>query len=99
MMKEPTDAKSRRGKPWTPDAFEAVMERVYVEFRRGAAQISPFSSAHEAIAKIREEYLELEREIFEKKRDEENWPLRLEEACHIAAVAFKFMIEFREGEH
>lgn len=71
-----------------------AVEAILVEFYEATVKFGPFASAHEGIAVIREEYLELEREVF--------WPsslpkLSLEkqraEAIQLGAMALRFLVD------
>lgn len=53
---------------------------------------SMFINQHEAIAVIREEYLELEQECFKNQRDY-SLELQRKEAKQLAAMAIRLMIE------
>lgn len=55
---------------------------------------SEFASTHEAIAVLREEYLELEQEVFHGDRTR----IR-EEALQVAAVAIKLVMHVDGGNH
>ena len=68
-----------------PTALKAV-ER---EIDRSQNIHGQFQSPHEAIAVIREEYLELEREIFHGSKSK-----ALVEAVQLAAMAVRFACEF-----
>jgi NTP pyrophosphatase (non-canonical NTP hydrolase) len=55
----------------------------------------PFVSLHQGIAVIREEYLELEREVFKKERD---WQALRNELTHLGAMVIKFRLLLDERE-
>jgi hypothetical protein len=50
------------------------------------------NTEHEGIAVIREEYLELEREVFKKQTEYDCAALR-KEAVHVAAMAMRFILD------
>lgn len=52
----------------------------------------PFASAHEGIAIIREEYLELEEEVFKKPSARSTERMR-KEATQLAAMALRFVVD------
>jgi hypothetical protein len=61
------------------------------ELRRATQRFGPMASAHEGIAVIREEYLELEREIFHGDPQQ-----AIEEAIQLAAMALRFLVDGEE---
>ena len=65
-----------------------VSDLITKELERANKKFPPFNSAHEGIAVIREEYLELEYEIFHGTEDN-----AFEEAIQLAAMACK-LLEF-----
>ena len=58
------------------------------ELHRATEKFGPFASAHEGIAIIREEYLELEREVFHGDLDR-----AAQEAIQLAAMAIRFLVD------
>jgi len=58
------------------------------ELERATQKFGPLSSPHEAIAVIREEYLELEREIFHGTLEK-----ALVEAAQLGAMAARFIVD------
>ena len=58
------------------------------EYLRASKIFGKFTSAHEGIAVIREEYLELEREVFKKNPNKNK--LR-DEAIQLGAMALRFL--------
>lgn len=61
------------------------------ELERAQDKFGPMASPHEGIAVIREEYLELEREVF--------WGTRAAmraEAVQLAAMAIRFLVDVPE---
>ena len=75
------------------DLLDKATQEVFAEVSR-AKQLFPsmFINQHEAIAVIREEYLELEQECFKNQR---NYDLEAQrkEAKQLAAMAIRLMIE------
>ena len=65
-----------------------VFALVEVELIEATRKFGPMASTHEGIAVIREEYLELEKEVFhgtpEAQRDE---------AIQLAAMAVRFLVD------
>jgi len=69
--------------------FDDVTQDVVRELRRATAKFGPFVSGHEGIAILREEYLELEREVFWGK---DSSKVRAE-AIQVAAMAIRFIVD------
>jgi hypothetical protein len=70
------------------------------EYLRATSLHGDFQSAHEGLAVIREEYLELESEVFwgRKTRSDAVWLDRIErEAVQIAAMALRFIVDVRKA--
>ena len=67
----------------------AAIRAVEREIDRSQDTHGQFQSPHEAIAVIREEYLELEREIFHGSKNK-----AIIEAVQLAAMAVRFACEF-----
>lgn len=69
--------------------FDDVTQDVVRELRRATAKFGAFASGHEGIAILREEYLELEREVFWGKH-----PSNVRaEAVQVAAMAIRFIVD------
>ena len=66
--------------------------QVEKEFFRAINNFSPFHSPHEGIAIIREEYKELETEVF-LQHDVRTKEKMRHEATQIAAMALRFMVD------
>ena len=66
-----------------------VIQMVELELDRATGLHGPMASPHEALAVIREEYLELEREIFHG----DDGLKALDEAKQLAAMAIRFCID------
>ncbi len=58
------------------------------ELRQATEKFGPMASAHEGIAVIREEYLELEHEIFHGEFEQ-----MINEAIQLAAMAMRFLVD------
>ncbi len=72
--------------------LQAAENLIRNEFLDAAGRFEPFHSEHEGIAVIREEYMELEKEVFlnPTKRDR----ARMEtEAKQLGAMALRFLID------
>lgn len=83
-----------RGKTISPPEYRAAVElnAVADELKRAMAKFGPMASGHEGIAVIREEYLEMEREVF--------WGTHArarEEAVQVAAMALRFLVDLPES--
>jgi hypothetical protein len=63
------------------------------ELKRAMGKFGPMASGHEGIAVIREEYLELEREVFWGTREAAR-----EEAVQLAAMALRFLVDVSKVE-
>ena len=60
------------------------------EYDRATENFGCFASAHEGIAVLREEYLELEREVFKKNP---NKIKMMKEAIQVGAMAMRFLVD------
>jgi hypothetical protein len=69
--------------------LKIAMNQVVEELRNSRSEFPPFNSRHEAIAVIREEYLELERCVFTKGKEH----LAYSEAVQLAAMALRMILE------
>lgn len=67
---------------------DQALDEVAIELMRAQARFAPFASAHEGLAVIREEYLELEREIFHGEGEKAR-----AEAVQLAAMATRYLID------
>ena len=65
---------------------------IYREYIEASKKFRPFISAHEGIAVIREEYKELEKEIFKQFNVRTKEAMR-EEAKQLGAMALRFMVD------
>jgi hypothetical protein len=79
----------------TPVEFRATvaLNLAADELKRAMAKFGPMASGHEGIAVIREEYLELEREVFWGTREAAR-----EEAIQLAAMALRFLVDVSKVE-
>jgi hypothetical protein len=68
-----------------------LTDRIEREMGYGLAKFGRYNTTHEAIAVIREEYLEMEREVFHGTVEK-----AVEEAIQLAAVAMRFAYEYGE---
>lgn len=68
-------------------AFDLVLQELF----DATNKFGPFASTHEGIAVIREEYLELEKEVFWGSADKQQ-----REAVQLAAMAIRFLIDTQE---
>lgn len=73
--------------------LEEALQDVEVEYLHARTRFPPFHSYHEGIAVIREEYLELEREVFWGKRDADNRKRIHAECRQLAAMAVSLLVE------
>lgn len=72
---------------------------IRIEYEQASDKFPPFSSAHEGLAVIQEEFEELKAEIF-KKQSERSLPNLREEATQLAAMSLRFLTDvvFKGGE-
>lgn len=69
---------------------DAHMAAIEDEYRRACAKFPAIHSAHEGIAVIREEYLELEKAVFVYERE----PLSCQqEATKLAAMCLRYLVD------
>ena len=66
------------------DAISAI----FGEYAEASARFRPFASAHEGIAVIEEEFLELREEVFHGTADGQ-----FKEAVQLGAMALRFLID------
>lgn len=74
---------------------EKAIDLVKNELLRAYLEFPSFKNPHEGIAIIREEYLELEREVFNKQADMDNMK---KEAAHVAAMGIRFIVNCFDKE-
>jgi hypothetical protein len=70
--------------------LEPFASMVVAELRRARSLFPPFHSPHEGIAVIREEFLELEREVFKGGSEPRSASRMQQEAIQLAAMALRF---------
>ena len=63
-----------------------IQDEAMAELHRAEGKFAPFNSAHEGLAVLREEYLELEKEVFWGTPQRQR-----EEAIQVAAMALRFV--------
>ena len=71
-------------------AIDNTLQVVRHELVRALARFGPYASPHEGIAVVREEYLELEREVF---WSDGRAPAAINEAVQLSAVAARYVLE------
>jgi len=69
-----------------------AMKQIHDEYTFASKKYGSFTSTHEGIAVIREEYLELEREVF-KKQSEYDMDEMIKEARQLGAMALRFLVD------
>ena len=72
--------------------LELALCQVEVELLGATEKFGAFRSPHEGLAIIREEYTELEREVF-GQFDERSMTKMRKEARQLAAMAIRFMVD------
>ncbi len=74
-----------------------LADEVAREVERACGLWYAMNTPHEGIAVIREEYLELEREVFKKQTEYDMAKMR-KEAIHVAAMAMRFILDLIDEE-
>ncbi|MCK5016430.1 MAG: hypothetical protein KAS32_05085 [Candidatus Peribacteraceae bacterium] len=74
---------------------EKIGQELAYEAWHAAMKFPPFHSTHEGIAIIREEYIELEDEVFMKQSEYDLVKMR-REAVHLGAMALRFIHDLME---
>ena len=74
------------------DIKEALI-KIEIELSDATKKYGRFSSTHEALGVIREEYLELEKEIF-KNPTQYDWEKMKHEVIQLGAMAVRFLVDF-----
>lgn len=77
--------------PITMCETQAIRE-IMLEYRRATELHGPFQTQHEGFAVILEELDELKAEVWKKPADRDPILLR-KEACQVAAMALRFMLD------
>jgi len=75
--------------------IEELWKEIRNEYFFATGKFGSFASAHEGIAVLREEYLELEREVFKKNPDDK---LLRKEAIQVGAMALRFLYDVCEDK-
>jgi len=82
----PTSSPRKGAEMKLVDAIGLIVD----EYKTASAKFGPFHSGHEGIGVVREEYLELEAEVFKRRRD----PAATEkEAVQLGAMALRFLVD------
>jgi hypothetical protein len=74
------------------------LETIWEEYQRACNPHGPFASAHEGLAVIEEEFLELRGAVFwlRKHQSDAEWLVQVEkEAVQLAAMALRFLVDVR----
>ena len=71
---------------------EVAVISIMDEHKRAIGKFPPFHSAHEGLSIIREEYKELEAEVFKHHSKRELANLE-KEAVHLGAMALRFLVD------
>jgi len=74
------------------DIKEALI-KIEIELSDATKKYGRFASTHEALGVIREEYLELEKEIFKNPR-QYDWEKMKHEVIQLGAMATRFLVDF-----
>lgn len=69
-----------------------IFNNINSEYFFAISKYEPFNSAHEGLAIIREEYKELEQEVF-KKQSEYDMGKMNKEALQLATMAIRFIVD------
>jgi hypothetical protein len=70
--------------------IDTIMGNVEAELHRATRRFGPLASPHEGIAVIREEYMELEREVY---WGDGRGEAALAEAVQLAAMACRYLLD------
>lgn len=79
--------------------IQEAKDAIWDEYIRAIGIHGPFVSAHEGLAVIEEEFLELRENVFwnRKSRDPDAWLDAMEhEAVQLAAMALRFLVDVRK---
>ena len=77
---------------------QSIGKEMAIEAHRAASNFARFHSHHEALGVIREEYVELEREIFRKQSEYDGEQMR-KEAIHLGAMALRLIYDLIDGHY
>ena len=69
-----------------------ILKEIFDEYERAIKKNDPFNTAHEGYAVILEEMDELKAEVWKKKSKRDLKKMR-KEAIHVAAMAYRFLID------
>lgn len=69
-------------------SLDLVLVKIIQEYKRAASKFGTFNSAHEGIAILREEYRELEDEVFWGTKSKME-----KEAIQVGAMAIRFLVD------
>lgn len=75
---------------------ESAILTLQTHFEHATQKHDPGHSPHECLSFIREEYKELEAEVFKQESQREDWRM-MREAYHIAVTALRFVIDLYGG--
>lgn len=72
--------------------YSRALRDVSKELDRAVRKFDRFNSAHEGIAVIEEEFIELREEVFKRAKKRKNGKMRAE-AVQLAAMALRFLTD------
>lgn len=75
-----------------PALLKPHVRAVVKEIKRARRKLPRYQSAHEAIAILEEEFLELRAEVY-KRHSKRDYAKMEAEACQVATVAILFMMD------
>ena len=71
------------------------IQAIIREYDRASSIFPAFNTAHEGLAVIEEEFLELRAEVFVNHKERSHIMMR-KEATHLAAMCLRFLIDVKE---
>ena len=80
------------------DKLSAIFKLIEEEHSFAISHFPPFHSAHEGLAVIEEEYLELRAEVF-RHQSQYNSSNMKKEALQVATMAIRFIIDIAEANN